>query len=120
MNEDFDFKKVGKRMPYQVPDGFFDQMEERVMSQIQQEAKEEVKPTKGRIFRMAFGTLAAAAAAIALFFVVHKAVPEPMTSDESFSLVELAYHNLSSEDQEYLLQIYEEDLFYNDNNYEEE
>jgi len=116
MNEEFDFKKVGKRMPYRVPDGFFDQMEDRVMSQIQQETK----PTKGRIFRMVFGTFAAAAAAIALFFVVHKALPADMTSEESFSMVELAYNNLSAEDQEYLVQVYEDDLFINDNNYEEE
>lgn len=103
-------------MPYRVPDGFFDQMEDRVMSEILQETK----PRQGRILKMVFGTFAAAAAAIALFFVVHKALPEDMTPEESFSYVELAYNNLSSEDQEYLLQVYEEDLFINEDNYEEE
>lgn len=29
MNKDFDFDKVGKRMPYQVPDCFFDQLESK-------------------------------------------------------------------------------------------
>jgi hypothetical protein len=116
MNEEFDFKKVGKRMPYSVPDGFFDQLENRVMSEIQQETK----PKKGRIVKMTFGALTAAAAAVALFFVVHKSLPENVTTDESFSLVELAYNDLSSEDQEYLLQVYEEDLFINEENNNEE
>ena len=30
MEKGFDFNKIGKRMPYQVPDGFFDQLEENV------------------------------------------------------------------------------------------
>ena len=109
MNEEFDFKKVGKRMPYSVPDGFFDQLENRVMSEIQQETK----PKKGRIVKMTFGALTAAAAAVALFFVVHKSLPENVTT-------ELAYNDLSSEDQEYLLQVYEEDLFINEENNNEE
>jgi len=119
MKEEFDFEKVGKRMPYRVPDGFFDEMESRVMSRIQQETKEETRPSKGRTLRMSFSAFAAAAAAVALFFVVHKSLPETETTEESYSRVELAYSDLSSEDQDFLLQVYEEDLFIN-NNYEEE
>ena len=34
MNKDFDFDKVGKRMPYQVPDSFFAQLESNVMQEV--------------------------------------------------------------------------------------
>ena len=37
MNKDFDFDKVGKRMPYQVPDCFFDQLESNVMQEVKSE-----------------------------------------------------------------------------------
>jgi len=30
MNPDFDFDKVGKRMPYKVPDDFFSKMEKDI------------------------------------------------------------------------------------------
>lgn len=32
MKDTFDFDKIGKRMPYRTPDGFFDKMEEDVMN----------------------------------------------------------------------------------------
>ena len=31
MEQNYDFNSVGKKMPYTVPDGFFDQLEENVM-----------------------------------------------------------------------------------------
>ncbi len=33
MNEDFDFKQIGKRMPYQVPDDFFDDVSGKVIAE---------------------------------------------------------------------------------------
>ena len=54
MNKDFDFDKVGKRMPYQVPDCFFDQLESNVM----QEVKSEVAVAKkSRFRRITWGTI---------------------------------------------------------------
>ena len=34
MEKEFDFNQVGKRMPYKVPDGFFDSMEAGVWAEI--------------------------------------------------------------------------------------
>ena len=34
MDNRFDFDKIGKRMPYTVPDGFFDELERSVRSGI--------------------------------------------------------------------------------------
>ena len=30
MEKEFDFKNIGKQMPYRTPDGFFDRMQEQV------------------------------------------------------------------------------------------
>ena len=37
MKDTFDFDKIGKRMPYRTPDGFFDKMEEDVMSRLKEQ-----------------------------------------------------------------------------------
>ena len=34
MNPDFDFDKVGKRMPYKVPDDFFSKMEKDIWKEV--------------------------------------------------------------------------------------
>ena len=111
MDKQFDFGQIGKRMPYNVPDGFFDQLEQNVMAEVKANRNDAKKNRqKARTIRMVFPTLIAAAAAVALFFVVTKNGPtEPAT--DSFANVELAYNNLSNEDQEYLQEMYEDDVF---------
>ena len=54
--------------------------------------------------------LLAVAAAVALFFVVQPTLTRHHTTPaEEFANVELAFNNLSVEDQNYLLQVYEEE-----------
>ena len=111
MDKTFDFEQVGKRMPYNVPDGFFDQLEQNVMVEVTAGNIATEKPKqKARTVKMTFRILLTAAAAVALFFVVTKNMPSDTTED-SFANVELAYNNLSPEDQEFLIEIYEEDVF---------
>jgi len=126
MEKIFDFEQVGKRMPYTVPDGFFDRMEENVVASLSEKGtvkseefasapKENTK--KARTVKIAVRSAIAVAAAIALFFVVRTTLPqsEPvLTSADDFASVELAFNNLSADDQDFLIQIYEEDdLFIN-------
>lgn len=111
MDKQFNFEQVGKRMPYNVPDGFFDQLEQNVMAEVTAGNIATEKPkVKARTVKMTIRILLAAAAAVALFFVVTKNMPSDTTED-SFANVELAYNNLSNEDQEYLMEVYEEDVF---------
>ena len=111
MDKQFDFEQLGKRMPYNVPDGFFDQLEQNVMAEVTAGNIATEKPKqKARTVKMTFRILLTAAAAVALFFVVTKNMPSDTTED-SFANVELAYNNLSPEDQEFLIEIYEEDVF---------
>jgi len=133
MDKTFDFEQVGKRLPYNVPDGFFDQLEENVKAKTHlqrlpvREGSEYSKgdAPKAKVITplhswrgwgwVSFG----AAAAVALFFVVTKNLPISESQTDTFEFVELAYNNLSTEDQEFLMEVYEEDGFINDNNEED-
>ncbi len=117
MDKTFDFEQVGKRMPYNVPDGYFDQLEQNVLAEVKPDDIATEKPKqKAHTMKMAIRTILAVAAAVALFFVVTKNLPNgTTTTEDSFTNVELAYNNLSSEDQEYLQEIYEEDIFLHNN-----
>ena len=106
----FELEQVGKRLPYSVPDGFFDKLEDDVMQEVK---KETVRPGwRTKALRIVFGTMLAVSASIALFLVVRPMLPK--SSADYYESVELAFSNLSPEDQDFLLQVYEEDdLFIN-------
>ena len=107
MEQNFDFNSVGKKMPYTVPDGFFDQLEENVMNEV----KAQPARKKATVLRMAIRAAIAIAACIALFLVVKKVLPQDNdTITDDFENVELAFNNLSTDDQDYLLEVYQEEL----------
>lgn len=110
MNNEFDFDKIGKRMPYTVPDGFFAQMEQNVMQEL--ELKADSKPkSRGSRIRIGIGAITAIAASLMLLLIVNK---QYQAEDEvSINDVEMAFSNLSTEDQNYLVSVYQEDVFMN-------
>lgn len=109
MNKDFDFDKVGKRMPYQVPDSFFAQLESNVM----QEVKSEVAVAKKLRFRqITWGTIIGAAAAVALLVTVN--LKSTTVNEYSAEAVNQAFSQLQPVDQAYLLEVYDEDVFLNE------
>ena len=109
MEQNYDFSKIGKQMPYTVPDGFFDKLEENVMNEVKAQS---AKTKKATVIRMAIRAAIAVAACIALFLVVKKVLPQGNdTATDDFENVELAFNNLSTEDQDYLLEVYQEELF---------
>ena len=103
-------------MPYTVPDGFFDKMEEDVMLDVKAETAQPKRRKKARTIKIAIRSAIAVAAASALFFVVRSTLPksEPvLASADDFASVELAFNNLSTADQDFLIAVYEEDEFIN-------
>ena len=114
MEKTFDFEKIGKRMPYTVPDDFFDKLEDSVMEEVRgQKNGAEAKPKRNKAVIIALRSVLAIAAAVTLFFVVQPLLPKSNTSD--FESVELAFNNLSTDDQDFLIQVYEdEDILMND------
>lgn len=109
MKEEFDFKKTGKRMPYTVPDNFFAEMEENVWQEVSRQEPAASPKRKFTYIRMAIKSVAAVAAVVALFFLFNTGLSDDATGE--LSDVELAFANLSTEDQAYLLEVYQDDIF---------
>lgn len=110
MKEKFDFNQIGKRMPYTTPKGFLSEIEKNVWETI----KDEVMPSKPkRNYRLGYSIFGGlVAASIALLFVFNILPGHQKTDD--FEMFELAFSNLSSADQDYLLTVYQDDLFINE------
>lgn len=95
-------------MPYTVPSGTFDDIEHNVADSLSRRRKKIVP-----LLRWSAGL--AVAASIALLIVVRPAVPaaSSTTSDDVLAKIDIAYANLSESDQEYLVEIYNDDIFIN-------
>lgn len=123
MKQTFDFKQIGKQMPYRVPNGFFQEMERNVLDAVAEKAAErksamtERKPLQAK--RFVFTRLAKYAAAVAASVVVLLAVNVKffyVAAPTDMQDVEAAFDQLSLSDQECLVELYQEDVFL-DNDY---
>ena len=130
----FDFKQVGKRMPYTTPDGFFKDMEKNILEAAKDDTPQAVKiqpqsvkvqPKKRPVFKMIWAAAIAVAASVAVLLVLnidfsaadsslassHSSQPSQAKSD--LEQVDQAFAQLSEADQAYLLDVYQEDVFLN-------
>lgn len=111
MDKDFDFDRIGKRMPYETPEGFFDEMEANVWQEVQRTSFAFAKRKPHHRLRIVAGALAVAAS-VALVLVLRPHVfGEPA---DGLAKVEQAFADLCREDQAYLLDVYQEDIFMNE------
>lgn len=77
MEKEFDFKNIGKRMPYRTPDGFFGKMQKQVLERTQAERFNR----QNRIKLIIGATLAIAAVMLGvLFFPISQPVAEELPS----------------------------------------
>ena len=137
----FDFKQVGKRMPYTTPDGFFKDMEKNILEAVKDDTPQavniqlqavtnqpqavKVQPKKRPVFKMIWAAAIAVAASVAVLLVLnidfsaadsslassHSSQPSQAKSD--LEQVDQAFAQLSEADQAYLLDVYQEDVFLN-------
>lgn len=130
----FDFKQVGRRMPYTTPDGFFKDMEKNILEAVKDDTPQAVKiqpqsvkvqPKKHPVFKMIWAAAIAVAASVAVLLVLnidfsaadsslassHSSQPSQAKSD--LEQVDQAFAQLSEADQAYLLDVYQEDVFLN-------
>lgn len=102
---------VGKRMPYNVPDDFFATLEENVMREVKADTAQSVAPPQRKAWlSKGFRRFSIAAAATLAVLVGYHALSRSQ-SEDNFTAVEEAFAHLSEEDQEYLLEVYQEDIF---------
>lgn len=123
MKKTFDFKRVGRRMPYEVPKDFFSDFRQSVTERLDSKsslsstvpsAPLAVSASRRRgslIRRLSLGTVAA----VALFFVGRFVWTGPSETEVGFESVATAYSHLSEADQDLLLQLYEDDVFMDEN-----
>lgn len=100
----YNFDNIGKKMPYRVPDGFFDDMEDSITSRALSYSK------KNLISKILYWGVASAAAIAALIIV---AIPGDSNEKTEFADIAQAFDNLSDADQAYLIEIYQDDIFIN-------
>ena len=136
----FDFKQVGKRMPYTTPDGFFKDMEKNILEAVKDDTPQAVKiqpqsvkvqPKKRPVFKMIWAAAIAVAASVAVLLVLnidfsatdsslamHSSLvsshsSQPSQAKSELEQVDQAFAQLSEADQAYLLDVYQEDVFLN-------
>ena len=123
----FDFKQVGKRMPYTTPDGFFKDMEKNILEAVKDDSPQAVKiqPKKRPVFKMIWAAAIAVAASVAVLLVLNidfsatdsslasSHSSQPSQAKSELEQVDQAFAQLSEADQAYLLDVYQEDVFLN-------
>lgn len=103
--ESYNFDKIGKKMPYRVPDTFFNELENTIMIEVQK------RQNKRNILKIFYRSVAVAAT-IALLMIVGGSGTKNDKTD--FAEIAQAFDNLSEADQTYLLEIYQDDIFINE------
>ena len=138
MDTKFDFKQVGKRMPYSTPDDFFKDMEKNILEAVKDDTPQAVKiqpqagkirPKKRPVFKMIWTAAIAVAASVAMLLVLnidfsasHSSLAshpslasshssQPSQAEDELEQVDQAFAQLSEADQAYLLDVYQEDVF---------
>lgn len=111
MEANFDFKKTGKRIPYTIPEDFFNEMEDKIWKEVSKESTVDTR-RKVSYMRVAIKTVTTIAAIVALLVVFNTHYPKNYAG--SILNVELAFSELSNEDQAYLLEVYQDDIFINE------
>ena len=114
----FDFDQVEKRMPYSTPEGFFKEMEANILEQVKDDKPKPVRiqPKKRPLMKVIWAAAMAVAASVAVLLVLNIdfAAPHsslPSQADKEMQAVDQAFAQLSSADQAYLLNVYQEDVF---------
>lgn len=122
-------KKLNKRLPYSVPDGFFDVMEANVMEKIKADAEagtsvgddkadsqmwdKRYRKTIKRTRTISLSFLAMAASLLLLFTILPKSTKTAQQINDMES-IDKAFSQLSTDDQTFLMEVYDDDMFLDD------
>lgn len=112
----FDFGQIGRRTPYSVPEDFFATMEADVMKAVKTADSETVRGKEKKrtpIVSLWKVFLSAAAVAIILFAVCFETMFQQQPKDE-WQDVEESFAELSANDQAFLMDVYQADVFLDD------
>lgn len=110
---------IGKRMPYSVPAGYFDTLNAEIMQQLAQQAPAEKPNSRKRLWRIITATLSTAAVVTIAAVITHNYLAPPTTAEKIANYdqqIDQAFNHLSQTDQDYLLSVYQDNLYIDDIN----
>lgn len=103
--DSYNFEKIGKKMPYRVPDAFFSDVENNII------VKARYHWHKRNLLRIVYRTLAVSASLVLVIIVAGQIIQNHKTD---YSDIIQAFDNMSDSDQLYLLEMYQDDIFINE------
>lgn len=105
---------IGKRMPYTTPKGSFQYMEDNIWLAVKEDALRPKPSTpaapKTPKWTILARSAAAIAAVVAIVFAVHTQMHQD-TPAPSINDVDQAFSQLSQADQDFMLEVYQNDIF---------
>lgn len=120
-------EKLNKRLPYSVPDGFFDVMEDNVMAKIKADAginvggdkadtqmrDKQYRKTTTHTRTISLSILAMAASLLLLFTIFSQSTKTAQQTNGMES-IDKAFSQLNADDQAFLMEIYDDDMLLDD------
>lgn len=120
-------EKLNKRLPYSVPDGFFDVMEANVMAKIKADAginvggdkadsqmrDKQYRKTTTHTRTISLSILAMAASLLLLFTIFSQST-KTVQQTNGMESIDKAFSQLNTDDQAFLMEIYDDDMFLDD------
>ena len=120
-------EKLNKRLPYSVPDGFFDVMEANVMAKIKADAginvggdkadtqmrDKQYRKTTTHTRTISLSILAMAASLLLLFTIFSQST-KTVQQTNGMESIDKAFSQLNADDQAFLMEIYDDDMFLDD------
>ena len=106
-------------MPYSVPAGYFDTLNAEIMQQLAQQAPAEKPNSRKRLWRIITATLSTAAVVTIAAVITHNYLVPPTTAEKIANYdqqIDQAFNHLSQTDQDYLLSVYQDNLYIDDIN----
>lgn len=120
-------EKLNKRLPYSVPDGFFDVMEANVMAKTKADAGINVGGDKADTqmrdkqyrkttthTRTISLSILAMAASLMLLFTKFSQSTKTVQQTNGMESIDKAFSQLNTDDQAFLMEIYDDDMFLDD------
>ena len=119
--------KLNKRLPYSVPDGFFDVMEANVMAKIKADAginvggdkadtqmrDKQYRKTTTHTRTISLSILAMAASLLLLFTRFSQST-KTVQQTNGMESIDKAFSQLNADDQAFLMEIYDDDMLLDD------
>lgn len=115
MDREYNLDRVGKKMPFTMPEDFFGKVQANVLAQVALEEQKKKKHPRKAMMRRIWQAAASVAASVSMLLLIGNAVGDNDSSQEvkpvaSMAPVDKAYDQLSAEEQQEVYATYANDV----------